>query len=300
MKKDHRVGTIVNYCSNDFRFLDFCIEETREFSSQIIIVFADHFFDGTEENRELLEASCQRHPDCLFVEFAYQEHEPYGIYCPVSSKDKEWVRYWHGTNRYIGFHLLDETIETVLFADVDEIHDGKRMLEWLDGFDYRSYNAHRLAGYFYFREAKFCAKTWMPVSLLVRKDAIDPEILFDLFERQGIFDRLAGQKMQMTVGLDGKPLTHHYSWVKTKEEMLVKTRSWGHRDDENWQELIEKEFSRTFSGVDNFYHLTYDEVDPWRDPLRVQPFFPTEKAIQNKLKFDRNSFFKFTILKKKP
>jgi hypothetical protein len=282
-----------------------CIEEARVFSSQVIVVVADHFFNGEPENRLLLDLAYRKHPDCLFVEFTYSEKEPYGLYCPVLPSDADWAHYWHSTSRYIGFHFLEEEIETVLFADADEIHDGRRLLEWLDGFEYRSYDAFRLAGYMYFRSARYRALSWLPISLLVRKESIAPEILLDLWERQGIFEGLAGKKMKQAVGLDGKPLVHHFSWVRTREEMLFKTRSWGHRHDENWSELIEKEFSLPFRGVDSFYGLHYEEVDPWRDPLDCdflgcEPSLPLDDDLENVVRIDPKSFFKFTILKKKP
>ncbi|MES2344931.1 MAG: hypothetical protein V4494_03215 [Chlamydiota bacterium] len=301
---EHRVGTVISYCTNDFRFLDMCIEEARCFSSQIIVVVADHFFNGEPENRLLLEKSYQKHPDCLFVEFVYSEKEPYGFYCPVGPSDSDWAHYWHSTSRYIGFHFLEEMIETVLFADVDEVHDGKRFLEWLDGFDYRSYEVFRLAGYAYFRSARYRSLSWHPISLFARKEALFPEILLDLQERQGIFEGIAGKKMKQAVGLDGRPLVHHFSWVRTREEMLFKTKSWGHRRDENWEALIEKEFSSSFRGVDSFYGLHYEEVEPWRDPFESDPFLLQPlleiKSLPNVVRIDPKSFFRFTILKKKP
>src|SRR5689334_2116292 len=65
------LGTVISYCTNDFRFIGKCIEEARRFSHSIVVAVADHFFDGVPENRALLNATYQAHPDCLFVEFAY-------------------------------------------------------------------------------------------------------------------------------------------------------------------------------------------------------------------------------------
>ncbi len=293
----HQIGTVVSYCTNDFRFLTMCIEEARHFSSQIIVVAADHLFDGTPEDQARLESACLRHPDCLFIEFSYDPVQPYGLYCPVTSEDPEWVRYWHSTGRYIGFHFLDPKIETVLFADVDEVHEGKRFIEWLDGFDYRSFDAIRLASYFYFRSASHRALSWLPSSLLVKRSALAPETILDLLERQGMLEGMAGTRMRQAVGLDGQPLVHHYSWVKTKEEMLVKAKSWGHKHDKDWEGLIEEEFSAPFRGKDTFYGLHYEEVSPWKDPLAAIPFSPHQGAPpENLLRLDAKSFFRHTLL----
>jgi hypothetical protein len=296
------IGTVISYCTNDWRFLNLCIEEARRFSSQVIVVVCDHFFDGTPEDRALLEWSYAQHPDCLFLEFTYDPEQPYGLYCPVRPGEEDWAHYWHSTGRYIGYHYLDEAIETVLFADVDEIYDGNRFQEWLENFDYRSYEAIRFASYYYFREAKYRALSWLPLSLLARKEAILPELLLDLRERQGVFEGLAGQKMMQAVGLDGQPLLHHYSWVKTKEEMLIKARTWGHRHERDWIGLIEEEFSHPFNGTEAFYGMHYEEVESWRDPLAAETplFLERSKNRNNVLQIDRPAFLRETILKKKP
>lgn len=296
------IGTVISYCTNDWRFLSLCIEEVKRFSSQVIVVVCDHLFDGTPENRMLLEWSYAQHPDCLFIEFAYDPKQPYGLYCPVKVEDEDWAHYWHSTGRYIGYHYLDEAIETVLFVDVDEIYDGKRFQEWIEGFDYRSYEAIRFVSYYYFREAKYRALSWLPLSLLIRKDAILPELLLDLWERQGIFESLAGSKMMQAVGLDGQPLLHHYSWVRTKEEMLIKARAWGHRHERNWRALIEEEFSHPFRGTEAFYGMRYEEVKSWRDPLSVEAPSLLERPTirENVLQINRPAFLRDTILKKKP
>src|SRR5690348_5600122 len=96
--------TIINYCTHDYRFLQACIEEAKLISSQVIVAVCDHFFDGTPENRALLRQSYQEHPDCLFVEFAYDPSKPYGLYCPYKPTDEDWAHYWHSTARYVAAH----------------------------------------------------------------------------------------------------------------------------------------------------------------------------------------------------
>ena len=300
MKKRNNLATVISYCTNDDRFLDLCIKESFHFSSQVIVVVADHFFNGEPENRALINSASWRHPGVQFVQFAYNPKETYGLHCPVRPGDEEWAHYWHSTSRYIGQHFIDDDIDTILFADVDEVHDGKRVSEWLDTFDYRSYNAIRLASYFYFRSACYRALSWLPSSLILRREAIASEELLDLWERQGILEGMVGRKMKQAVGLDGKPLVHHFSWVKPKEEMLKKVKSWGHSHEKDWASLVELEFSSPFRGVDMFYGLHYEEVESWRDPLAFDAVVGSEEEAPNLLKVDPKSLFRLSILKKKP
>jgi len=53
---------------------------------------------------------------------------------------------------------------------------------------------------------------------------------------------------------------HHYSWARTKEQMLTKVKNWGHRKQRNWQELVENEFSHEFNGKDFIHGYNYSRV----------------------------------------
>ena len=167
-----------------------------------------------------------------FIEFDYDE-QPYGHYSPITSEDEDWSHYWHSTARYVGFHFVEEC-EAVLFLDVDEIVDQSYVP------NLGEYNAVRLPSYFYFREPIYRAVDQFPLNaLLVRKSAIEsPEMILDILERKGLYDQIKGPKMVVS-----KPVVHHYSWVRTEQELRQKVRSWGHRHDRKWEDLIEKEFS---------------------------------------------------------
>ena len=180
--------TVINYCTNDYRFLDICIQEAKKFSKEIVIPVCDHFFDGMPENRKLLEHSYAEHPDVQFVEFTFDK-EPYGLYARITEEDPDWAHYWHSTARYVGYQFASS--EHVLFIDVDEIADGDRMLAWLTHFPYEEWDGIRLTSSFYFREARFLAKKSMMNGLLVKKGALPTELLLDIHERKGTFHSLS-------------------------------------------------------------------------------------------------------------
>jgi hypothetical protein len=259
------------------------------FSTQIVIPVCSHFFNGEPENRALLNQSYREHPDVQFVEFAYGQ-EPYGIYCPLTSADEDWAHYWHSTARYVGFQFVKEC-EGVLFLDVDEIVDGKRFIKWLEKFNVEDFNALRLESYFYFREPCYRAKEKFPLNvLLVKKEAIDsPEMILDVLERKGLFDQIRGPKGSHLRGLDEKPLVHHYSWVRTPEELKQKVCTWGHRHDKEWLGLLEKEFAEPFVGTDRIHGFEYETVDPMHDVLGEKR--PNVQSV------DRKSLFEAAIQK---
>ena len=50
-------------------------------------------------------------------------------------------------------------------------------------------------------------------------------------------------------------------WVKNKKEMLRKVKNWSHKNDRNWEDLIEEEFSRDFNGKDFVHNYSYEIVE---------------------------------------
>jgi len=265
-----KIATVIKYCTNDYRFLRYCIEEAQKFSQQIIIPVCSHFFNGEPENRALLDQSYREHPDVQFVEFAYDD-EPYGIYSPLTSLDEDWSHYWHSTARYAGFHYVKEC-DYILFLDVDEIVEADRFLNWLQEFKVSDFDALRLSSYFYFSTPSNRAIDQFPLNaLLVRKACIEsPEMILDVLERKGLYDQIQGCKFSKVVGLDGRPLVHHYSWVRTPEELRKKVRTWGHRHDQDWLKLIEEQ--------GDIFGFQYETVDPLHDVLKEKVFPHVEKA----------------------
>jgi len=267
----HSIATIINYCTNDHKFLRPCIDEVKHFSSQILIPVSDHFFDGTPENRGLLNHAYREHSDCEFIEFAYDPNRPYGFSTSKRPDDLDWARHWHSTARMIGYFHLRKEIEYVLFIDVDEIYEGRPFKAWLDQFDYRDYSALRFTSYEYFREPCYRAKEIFTSGLMARKSLLTPKQILNVDERMGLYRDLPEKKIMHLMGLEEQPLIHHYSWVRTQEEMLKKTATWSHHWERDWASLIEKEFSAPVPGKNSLTNQEYERVEPYIALMSPKP-----------------------------
>ncbi len=265
------IATIINFCSNDYPFLRPCIEAAKLFSKQIIIPVCDHFFDGLAEDRGRLDQIYSEHPDVEFVEFPFQ-----GLYTSHSSVC------WHNLARLIGrFHLKQE-IEYVLFLDSDEIVDTHRFCQWLESFSFTEYNALRFYTYWYFRESNLQAKTWEQTSLMMKKDQLTGSLIMNDMERAGMYEEVSGKKIGHITGHDQLPMFHHYSWVRTKEQLLRKVRSWSHNWQGDWVTLVETEFSHPFTGKDFVHGYEFNTVNPYIDiDLLKQPQMHSEMNLSH-------------------
>ena len=63
-----KISTIINYCSNEKRFIDQCINSVLDFSTDVIVPVSTHFFDGTPENIESLQEDQKRNPEAEFFD----------------------------------------------------------------------------------------------------------------------------------------------------------------------------------------------------------------------------------------
>ncbi len=250
-----QLGTIINFCSNDYPFLRHCIDSVKSVSAQVVVPVCDHFFDGKEENRDTLNRIYAENPDVQFIEFPFNKDKSlYGAHSSV---------YWHNLGRMIGRFFLKEEIFYAFFLDCDEIADTLRFSEWLKTFPYQDYVAIRFYNYWYFRESRLQAKSWEDSPLLVKKEILDGSILMVERERIGIYDGVFGNKTRRIPGIDGKPMFHHYSWVRTKEQLMRKVVSWGHNWQRDWSAQIEEEFSHDFNGTDFVHGYEFIEVSPY-------------------------------------
>lgn len=244
-----RIATLINYCSNDYRFLRACIQQAALFSDQVLVPFSDHFFDGIPENLSLLKKSEEENPEARFLFFPF---EP-------GRESQHYVTF----ARWVALREVRSEIDYVLFLDADEVVDGQAFLKWKKRFPIARFSALKLANFYYFREPQWQAEVWEDSPLLIRKNLLQQDWIQHFDDRQHPWNLSPEPKQRRVCGLNGQPMVHHYSWVRTREEMLRKVQSWGHNQERNWIELVEAEFQKPFSGKDFVHGYSYKEVKPF-------------------------------------
>jgi hypothetical protein len=288
---DHSIATVIHYCSNEYRFLKKSVEEAKKFSRLIVIPVCDHFFNGKKENRALLNRTYQEFPDCQFIEFAY---DPRQIYHPsitnFSPGDREWGFFWHSASRYIAGMFLPPDIEYALFLDGDEIVDGNRFLRWLDTGAYRSVPMMRFQSYIYL-SAELRRSDPIPSAIMVQASAIDSSAM-NGEDRPGWYEYFSGPKRKNIFDDQKVPLIHHYSWVRTREECLHKSKTWAHRRDDEWKKIVDQMMKNfddpTVWCKELGFQFSIEKTDVFFDPFSVgvPPGLRAARAFPNVLKVD--------------
>lgn len=245
------ITTVINYCTNDYQFIRDCVEQASLFSHEILVPYSTSFFDGTEENEDLLKQTILENPKARFLHFDFD-----------STKNVNSL-YWIAFARYHGWKNSSGRTDFILFLDADEIVDGKSFVDWLAIYPLNRLNAVKPANYWYFRETRFQALTYEDSTVLVRKKLLTESMFLDKNDRGNIFSGIPEPKQQMVLGDHSKPMIHHYSWVRTKEGMLRKIMSLKPVHDRDWFGLVENEFSRDFTGRDFVKGYKFKTVRPF-------------------------------------
>ena len=264
-----KMSSIISYCSMDERFIRLCINQVLKVSAQVIVTHCTHLFDGTPEDTTTLELLKKEYPTVDFVEFEWN--------------NRHNSRYWHNMGRIKGQEAVREELEWVHFLDSDEIVDAKLFEAFLNDPNTYNYGMYRFASHWYFREPTHRAlpayhsireqETLEQASVLIKKEYSNINPYLDS-EREQLHvcaycstNVPAMLNLYNTVWFD-EPMLHHFSWVRTKEEMLRKAELFGHyegglwsivngdhnfRVERDFKTLIEEEFTRPFNGKD-FVH----------------------------------------------
>ena len=253
IKTPEKVSVTIQYSTSDLRFLETNLRQVSKFSDDIIVTMCERYYNGETENAELVERSVK-----IVNSFENVRLE----IIPWHGRS-QYAAYYHNMSRYTGYRLAK--YDWVLFLDSDEIVTDE-FGAWFDA------NSGTDCTYvfgcnWYFRSPHNRAKREEGAGCLMRKshcadwDVFNNLELKQFYERLYREGRLKAHDDTPVYGLTGKPMVHHFSWVRNRTEMLTKVQNWGHFQDKNWTELVLNEFTHPFNGTDFVHNYEYDWVE---------------------------------------
>lgn len=245
--KRNEFATIINFSSLDESFIDACIDNVTDVSAKVIIIGFNKLFDGKDDlagMQKIIERN--RHKN---VEFIVKDLPP---------KTFESNAVYHNITRVFGFEYVKDIAPYVLFIDGDEVAEKHLLQNWKESFA-GDIKTTRFFNYWYFREPVYQSESleYSPVLFDTNFLKFLLEFNYDDIYRQP-FDR---NFYEFTADRVSPAIFHHFSWVRTKQEMLDKVKNWGHKNDRNWTELVEEEFTHEFTGQDFVHGYKYKTVE---------------------------------------
>ena len=240
--------SILQYSTIDFRFLEVQLQQLSKFSSEIIIPICDRLFNGDDEDSKLMKSSLmviEKFPKARIIDFEWD-----GL--------KENSGYYHNLSRQLG--TREAKNDWLLFVDTDEILTDE-FEQWFDSIKHED-KAWWFTCHWYFREPIYQSTSTEAAGLLIHKKYCNWNINIR-HERQQLLHlpHIVNGDWVRIVGPSGNLMMNHFSWVRSKEEMLRKVSSWGHSGDKDWKVLVEEEFTRDFNGKDFVHGYQYNTVE---------------------------------------
>lgn len=254
------LSTTIVASTMDLPFIRHCVREVAPFSEFVSVAYYDCLFNGEPENPDDL----RKINNLVYrgmKEYDPDEGEMSSIVTRPEFHPEDSVRAKYMRLRVAAFQAIDSRhqSEYTLIIDADEIVDPVNFKYWIE-------NEQRRPGYFlvpnwwYFREPTLQADNIERIACITKssliREAIDndgEETFLERDHRPGFY---LGERANIW-----PEVLHHYSWVRTKEEMLKKCRTWSHKDDAPWERLIEEEFSRDFNGRDFIHAYSYKNTE---------------------------------------
>lgn len=263
------IASAIITCSNDLEILPYTISKACVFSDKVSVCYSTNLWNGEpddyKEVKKCIEETIRNNNAC-------GDHKV----IPVLFKFEDWMGRTHSLNG-IEPKMRQESVNAVsdcdhcLLLDGDEVVDPIKFATWLNDHE-KELNtgnyAIRFACHYYFRTAKRRAiQNKEEVGLLIpRKRFTEVESVTGCIHIRSGFVKYPEYRTLET--LNGEPMFHHYSGVRSKATVISKTKAWTHRNDFpglSWEEILTEEYSHNFDGIIPFHNYQTEEVEPYID-----------------------------------
>lgn len=239
----HNIRCIILSNVDDFRFLYPSIEQIYDIFKEIIIIVGEQRWTGEDEDMNKinkLKSDFSKYTSVKIMTYKVPDDIIHCVYKSVTP-----AMYWEAHARWMAYSELSAKDGYIVFLDADELIERQKFVDWLNTNEYLKYDGMKLANYWYWMKPTYRSKDYIEDSVvIIRGLSSNPMHLFSNLGRHGIFESVKGCKKR-NIMFRNEPFIHHYSWVRTREQMLNKVKSWGHRDDNvPWVQLVEKEFEK--------------------------------------------------------
>jgi len=211
-------------------FLDAMVQETLKFSDDVVVSYGLKLYNGQQEDLQLMEYYQSKYPAVRFVCYDVDPSLPVSERRGVVQRP---TAYWHNLARWTAIQSLRNDDSWIFVLDADEIPEGEKVKEWLDckGNQLDPSHCYKVGTYWYFKDPIYQSMSYEDSILLIHRSSLTEDNIFGDLERDYTITHSGLKLERMILGLDGLPMWHHFSFVRSKEGIKRKLLSWGHADD---------------------------------------------------------------------
>ena len=227
-----QVSVCINFCVNELPFLKPLLQQCALFSDDVMVLMGDRLCDGSSQKVRVFEGHFNKiysHPSVRFLEYVVDAREWEALRAGGAAlRPRAYVL---NLARWTG--IVAAKHDWVFLLDADEIPEGARVREWLGvaGPTLDPGHVYKLSNYWYFKSPTNQATTYEDSVMLANKRTLDKKAVFGDHERDSIPKETGAPLHHDVRGVDGLPMFHHYSWVRSKAGLETKIRISAHKDD---------------------------------------------------------------------
>ena len=255
------VGAIISFSTLERAFAVPLLREVSRFASSVVVSYADKLYDGTPEDVGFVEHT-------LATAFPYVKFVKYEVDLATRPDQMRGVvrrptAFWHNLARWTAIQALDPNVRWVYVLDADEIPDGAAVRRWLAARlpSAPPNTCFKQSCYWYFKDPTHRALALEDSILLIHRSHLRLETVFHDMERDGIVATSEAVVDRDVRGMDGRPMWHHFSFVRSRPGLVRKLTSWAHRDDlfagRSAEELVEQ----VYNDKDIVHGYDYETVE---------------------------------------
>lgn len=223
------VSVIINYCSNEDIFIHVILKECLKFSDDIVVSYGSHLYDGTPENADHITELSKEFPNVQWVKYDVDVNMDLSSKLGVVSRP---TAYWHNLARWTAVNALKRN-GWVFVLDCDEIPEGERVKKWLSSAEamLRSDECYKIYNHWYFKYPWHQATTLEDSVLLIHSKYLTEKNIFGDYERDYLINASGCVLQRGVTDFSGNIMFHHFSWVRRRDQLERKIKSWGHSND---------------------------------------------------------------------
>lgn len=247
---------IITYCSKDKAFIYKNIEQCLNITKNVFLSCGTHLHTGENEDFDhLRELKNMYNIDIIIYDVDLNEFNP------LKERPK---CYFNNKSRICGYMKALNKVSQIkwfLFIDADEIPEGIKLKFILQNTDFDDSKNYTFSTYWYYRDPIYQSLKIEDTPLMLHKNNISIDNMMVDLERYH-FSKMKDKTIRgLLHPVTNKPVFHHYSWVRSKENMFKKIRGWAHEDDIDWKKIIEDDFMNNFTKIEPIYGSLCIEVD---------------------------------------
>lgn len=246
MDMDVQMAVAVSYCSLERPFICALLRQACVFSSCVVVAVGMRLYSGGPEDEGHVAELSAEFPQVQFVRY------------PVEDVDLATPIVLHNRSRAVACAAIASRqvpCEWTMFLDGDEVPHGTRVRAWWahDSREARADVAYKMANHWYFMHPHLCADALEDSVVLIHSSHLTESALTHPRERDGLLSVATSctglARVRRLVADAGKPMFHHYSWVRRRQDLIAKVTSWGHAGDRSdWRQLVERGLDEAEAG----------------------------------------------------